>query len=342
MSLLHPFQEYRFRKAFRRWASGKSAAATRELQVLAASDSGAARFLPLALAEGGEPGKGLEQARDLPSFPPGFMGVLFLWAGKPEEALETLGNLPHPNPLEQAVLGQALLEGERLQEAAGTWAQGGPASWRVISPRAMAALLEIHHRKEPEELRKRLAADFRGEAPPPGPSPFSRLFLPLLDLLRSALPALKGDRFSLERIRIQSLASRREWPEAIQRARRLRREFKDREEAADLLVQVLFEAREDRALVELGGEGPGRAALAGVALAGLGRWEEAQTSFRKALEEDPEDLVSAYGLACALALQGRRDEAARAFLVVLAMEETAFVEVLDREVRRFLEKEKAS
>ena len=342
MSLLRPFQEYRFRKAFRLWASGKSAAATRGLQGLAASDPGAARFLPLALAEGGEPEKGLEKARDLRPFPPGFMGVLFLWAGKPEEALETLGNHPHPNPLEQAVMGQALLEGERLQEAAKAWESSGPGPWRALSPRAMAALLEVHHRKEPEELRKRLAADFRGEAPPPGPSPFSRLFLPLLDLLRSALPALKGDKFSLERIRVQSLASRREWPEAIQRARRLRREFKDREEAADLLVQVLFEAREDRALVELGGEGPGRAALEGVALCCLGRWEEALPRLEKALVEDPEDLISAYGLACALAIQGRRDEAARAFIQVLAMEETAFVEVLDREARRFLEKEKVS
>ncbi len=342
MSLLRPLQEYRFRKAFRDWASGKSGPATLELRNLERIDPGAARFLPLALAEGGEPERALERAREIHPFPPGFRAVLLLWAGKPEEGVETLEKLPHPNPLEQAVLGQAFLEAGKLEEAARAWESCGPGPWRVVSPRAMAALLEVHHRKEPGELQERLTADFRGEAPPPGPSPFSRLFRLLLDLPRSALPALEGDKFALERIRVLSLASRGDWPEAIQRARRLRREFKDREEATELLVQVLFEAREDRALVELGGEGPGRAALAGVALAGLGRWEEALSSFRKALEEDPEDLISAYGLACALALQGRRDEAARAFIRVLAMEETAFVEVLDREARRFTGKEPGS
>ncbi len=108
------------------------------------------------------------------------------------------------------------------------------------------------------------------------------------------------------------------------------------------MLRVLAGAGRDRALLEVGGGGPGRAALDGTALASLGRWEEALPCVEKALEEDPEDLISAYGAACSLALQGRRDDAARKFIRVLALEETAFVEVLNREAECFLRKARAS
>ncbi len=341
MSFLHPVREYRFRRAFQHWKAGRTERALPGLQDLAPADAGARLFLPLALAEGGREDKAREEAGGTAHLPRAFLGVVLLWGGKPGEAVQVLEEASRDHPLEKAVLGQALLEAGRKEEAARTWFPAGPGPWRVLAPRAMAVLLEVLHREEPEKLQERLVSDFRGEETPQGSLFLSRLFHPFLDLLKSALPALKGDRFALERIRILSLASRGEWPEAVQRARRLRREFKTREEATNLLVQVLFEAREDRALLELGGDQPGRAAMEGVALACLGRWDEALPRFEKALEEEPEDLLSAYGAACALALQGKRNPAARGFLRVLALEETAFVEVLDREARCFLERERA-
>ena len=341
MNLLHPIKEYRFRKAFHDWAAGGTRAAAERLLVLGKTDAGAARFLPLALAESGEGEKAMDKAAGIPGLPTAFRGTVLLWAGKPAEAADLLERASRRNPLEQALLGQALLEEGKEEEAARAWDPGGPGPWRILSPRAMAVLLERLHKKEPQELQKRLAADLRGEGPN-RPSFPARLFRRLLDPLEMVLPALKGNRFALERIRILSLASRGDWNEAVQRARRLRREFKDMEEAADILLRVLAGAGRDRALLEVGGGGPGRAALDGTALASLWRWEEALPCFEKALEEDPEDLISAYGAACSLALQGRRDDAARKFIRVLALEETAFVEVLNREAECFLRKARAS
>jgi len=338
MSLLHPLQEYRFRKAFHLWRTGRTAQGVEGLRPLASRDPGAARFLPLALAEAREEVSPEEESREGPSpdLPPAFQGVIDLWRGDPDRARARLEERSRINPLEKALLGLASLEGKRAEEAARAWKDSGPAPWRVLSPRAMAAILEALWEREPRELQARLKADLRGEEEPPSKGkPAGRLLRRLLDPLEAALPALRGDRFALAKVRIRSLAARGDWDEAIRQARRVRREFKDREEATEILVRLLAETGRDEALLELGGQGPGRAALEGIALASLGRWEEALPRFRKALEEDPQDLLSAYGAACSLALQGRRGEAARAFLQVLALEETAFVEVLDRETRRF-------
>ncbi len=341
MSLLRPFQEIRFRKAFQDWMAGRTESGLSKLRALEEEDPGAARFLPLALAEGGRAREGIEKAEKLRPFPPAFRAILSLWAREPEEGIRLLGEKAHPNPLERAVLGLAFLEAGKEEEAVPAWSPSGPGPWRIAAPRSMAVLLERHHNRRPEELQKRLVADLRGEEPRRPPLP-ARLLQKVFAFLEGALPAIKGDKFEKTRVRVRSLASRGEWDQAVGEARRLRREFKERPEATELLVQVLAQAGQDRALLEVGGEGPGRAALEGIALAALGRWEEAFPRFEKALEEDPADLISAYGAACSLALRGKRDEAARAFLRVLALEETAFDEVLEREARIFLEEKGTS